>query len=362
MRLVLWTLIGLLGLVPAKGLSHDDPGAQPKNIVFIVADGMGLAHIGLAIHSTRQPINLERFPVMGLQKTHSKSHLITDSGAAATALSCGLKTYNSAIGMGSDTTPCVNLMELAERANMKRGLVVTSSLAHATPGAFVAHQEFRGFREAIAADLVQADLDYVVGGGMMYFNQRFVDDRNLIEEMEDNGYFVGDYNNLSFKSFMKKSYQKAIYFTANIEPNTRLEGRAYFPKAVSHGLHFLDGLSDDGFFFFVEASQIDFAAHNNDKPYLVAELKDFDQMLSEVIMFAEEDGETLVVVTADHSTGGLALIGGKANSPNAKGEFSTTRHTADMVPVFAMGPGAELFSGVYENTEIFEKIRSLAGF
>ncbi len=361
MRLLLCITCSILIAGQGTAIASHEPGQAPRNIILIVADGMGLAHIGLAMHSNKNALTLERFPVLGLQKTHSASHLITDSGAAATALSCGLKTYNSAIGMGPDTLPCTNLMELAGIAGKKRGLVVTSSLAHATPGAFVAHQEFRGFREAIAADLVSADLDYVVGGGMMYFNQRFVDDRNLLEELEDNGYFVGDYNNLSFKAFTKKSYQKAIYFTANIEPDSRIEGRSYFPKAVSHGLEFLNRQSENGFFMFVEASQIDFAAHNNDKAYLVAEMKDFDQMLAEVLLFAETNQETLVIVTADHSTGGLSLMHGKVNG-GVKGEFGTTRHTADMVPVFAVGPGAERFSGVYENTEIFDKIRDLGAF
>ena len=357
-------LIGcIIMLLPLGVTAHDDPaGSKPKNIVLIVADGMGLAHIGLVMHSSKEKIVLERFPIVGLQKTHSASHLITDSGAAATALSCGVKTYNSSIGMNADTVPCTNLMELAALAGLKRGLVVTSSLAHATPGAFVAHQEFRGFREAIAADFVKADLDYVVGGGMMYFNQRFVDDRNLLEELEDNGYYVSGYNSMSFKSFAKKTYQKGIYFTANIEPDTRLEGRSYFPKAVARGLEFLNDIGENGFFLFVEASQIDFAAHNNDRAYLVAELKDFDKMLAEVVAFTEDHPETLVIVTADHSTGGFSLDPGKAESVNPKGEFGTTRHTADLVPVFAMGPGAELFSGLYENTEIFMKIRSLGVF
>lgn len=323
---------------------------------------MGLAHFGLFSEYSRSFETLKKFPVVGIQKTHSATHLVTDSGAAATAMACGQKTYNSGIGMAADTTACKNLFEYAREAGKRTGLVVTSSLVHATPGAFTGHQAFRGFREAIAADFLEADLDYVVGGGLVYFTNRFTDDRNLREELEMDGYAVYDYGQMSFKSFAKRDDDKAIYFTSHLEPGTRVEGRDYLPKATAHGMRKLKSIGPDGFLLIVEASQIDYAGHDNDRNYLISELRDFGEVLDEVYAFAEEDGNTLVIVTADHSTGGLYIKSGKPGKNRVQFAFETTRHTADLVPVFAYGPGASLFNGMYDNTRIFYKIKEAGRF
>lgn len=365
MGVALGILIVIAGWLPVHTWSADgsfEDVDYPKNVILVIGDGMGLAHVGLAMHATKKPLVLEQFPVIGLQKTHSLTHLITDSGASATAMSCGEKTYNSAIGMKRDTTPCANLMELAHSAGKKTGIVVTSSLVHATPASFVAHQKFRGFREAIASDYLMSNIDYVVGGGLMYFIDRFTDDRNLWDEFEEKGYMVADEEHMSFKHFMKLFPEKIVYFTALMEPTKRQDGRVYFPQAVEHGMEVLEETGDDGFFMMIEGSQIDYAGHENNRNYLLAEMRDFNEMLAKVIAFAERDGETLVVVTSDHSTGGLSVDGGKPGKTAVKSSFKTSKHTADMVPVFAFGPGAELFSGIYDNTEIFHKIRTVGKF
>lgn len=185
---------------------------------------------------------------------------------------------------------------------------------------------------------------------------------NLTTELTEQGYDVLNYEQHSFKQFSKKKGDKLIYFTSYLEPDKRLDGRLYLPNAVDHGIHVLDEIENNGFFMMIEGSQIDFAGHENNKSYLLAEMRDFDEMLAKVMDFAQKDGETLVIVTADHSTGGLSIEGGKPGKQRIKAEFSTSRHTADMVPVFAFGPGAELFSGIYDNTEIFYKIRTVGRF
>ena len=158
------------------------------------------------------------------------------------------------------------------------------------------------------------------------------------------------------------THEKVVYFTAHIEPDKRQNGRLYFPMAVAHGMKVLEKTGDSGFFMMVEGSQIDYAGHENDRNYLLGEMRDFDEMLANVLAFAEQDGETLVIVTSDHSTGGLAIHDGKPGKTAVKSSFVTHRHTADMVPVYAYGPGAELFSGIYDNTDIFEKIRTVGKF
>jgi len=365
MGVMLEIMILLLGLLPVQTMSTDATIADveyPKNVILIIGDGMGLAHVGLAMRASKRPLVLEKFPIIGLQKTHSLTHIITDSGASATAMACGEKTYNSSIGMKRDTTPCANLMELAHLAGKKTGIVVTSSLVHATPAAFVAHQTFRGFRESIASDYLLSDIDYVVGGGLTYFIDRFTDDRNLWDELEAKGYVVADAEHMSFKHFLKIVPDKIVYFTSLLEPQRRKDGRIYFPEAVEHGMHVLNETGDDGFFMMVEGSQIDYAGHENNRNYLLAEMRDFNEMLAKVMEFAERDGETLVIVTSDHSTGGLSIDGGKPGKTAVKSSFKTSRHTADMVPVYAFGPGAELFSGIFDNTEIFHKIRTVGRF
>ncbi|MDX1477398.1 MAG: alkaline phosphatase [Saprospiraceae bacterium] len=347
------------------GVSVESPQKvveRPKNIVLIIGDGMGLAHVAAAIHDATEPLLIEDFPVVGLQKTHSASHLVTDSGAGATAMSCGVKTYNSGIGMSIDTLPVKNLMEYAEEGGKSTGIIVTSSLVNATPAAFVAHQMYRGFQEAIAADYLELDLDYVVGGGLVYFSQRYSDDRDLLKELKGRGYLVGAYHHESFKKFSSRDSDKAYYFTAHDIPLPHFQGRDYLPLAATHGLNLLDRREDNGFFLMIEASQIDHASHAQNLGYLLSEMRDLNETLAAVMAFARGDGETLVIVTADHATGGLYIQNGKPGKGKVRAAFTTKHHTADMVPVYAYGPGAEFFSGIYDNTEIFQKIRQVGGF
>ena len=112
----------------------------------------------------------------------------------------------------------------------------------------------------------------------------------------------------------------------------------------------------------VEGSQIDWGGHDKDIEYVTTEVIDFDNAIAEALKFAEQDGETLVIVTADHETGGLTLTDGNINDKTIKAAFSTDHHTGVMVPVFAYGPGAENFMGIYENTDVFKKMMALYGF
>lgn len=352
----------LFGYSPHSGLILAQPSDETaKNVIFIIGDGMGLAHLSYLAYSSEYPIAVESFPVVGFQKTHSISHLITDSGAAATAMACGVKTYNNAIGISSDSTPCVSLIELAKQHGKRTGLVVTSSLVHATPAAFVAHQSLRGFYEAIAENLVNLEMDYFVGGGQMYFTNRFSDDRNLFKELEAKGYIVSGYDRKSFTSFRGKQGSRMAYFTAHSEPLPRMQGREDLSEMVTHALHVLSAEPEKGFFLLIEGSQIDFASHGNDAGYLLSEMKDTDGGIQAAMDFATGRDDTLVIVTADHESGSLALRSTKPDR-RAQIEFMSRNHTCAMVPVFAYGPGAKTFAGMYDNTEIFYKIKEVAGY
>lgn len=336
-------------------------GEPPKNIILMIGDGMGLTQITAGLYSNGKSLNLDKFPVTGLIKTHSASHLITDSGAGATAFSCGCKTFNGAIGVCADKNPCLTILEQAEQQGIATGLVATSSITHATPASFIAHVPDRGDAQAIAAFFLQTDIDLFIGGGLKYFNERTADQRNLVQELTTKGYAVSTYSEKKLSEINPTPEKPFIWFAAREEPESVDKGRDYLPPATRLSVDFLKKRSEKGFFLMVEGSQIDWACHANDATRAVREMLDFDAAIGEALRFAEADGHTLVVVTADHETGGMALE--QSRSPDSLDmTFTSAQHTASLVPVFAYGPGAEQFGGVYDNTGIYQKMRDLLGF
>ncbi len=322
----------------------------------MIGDGMGMAQISAALHRSRRGLNLERMPVVGLQKTHSSDNLVTDSGAAATAIACGRKTYNFAIGMDAESVPCRTILEEMKASGYATGIVVTSPITHATPAAFYAHQANRVYYEDIAADLVKAEIDFFVGGGKRYFDNRESDNANLIDELKWKGYSISSYLETPLQEAPIPYNQRFGYFTADTKPLPVTVGRTYLPYASQLGTRFLERISKKGFFFLIEGSQIDWGGHGTDSEYLINEMLDFDRALGNVLQFARHRENTLVIVTGDHECGGYAINPG-STSEEIQGEFTTNGHTATMIPVFAYGPGAHLFSGVYDNTDIYKKIK-----
>lgn len=321
---------------------------------------MGMGHISATLYANGNRLNLEQFTHIGFQKTYSANDLITDSAAGATAFSCGVKTYNGAIGLTADSAACETILEELQGRGYSTGLVATATIVHATPAAFAAHQPIRVFYEEIALDLAESGVDYLVGGGKQYFDRREKDDRDLLEEMESRDYYVTTYLEHELKDLVPSPMSRFFYLAADKHPLTKAAGRDYLPRAVSLGISYLSRRSRDGFFLMAEGSMIDWGGHSNDGNLVIEETKDFNRAIKEALNYARRDGETLVVVTADHESGGMALNPGSSfESINAS--FTTNGHTAAMVPVFAYGPGAELFDGIYENTEIYHKMRQALG-
>lgn len=324
----------------------------PKNIIFMIGDGMGLTQITAGMIGNNNELNLEEFKHIGLIKTTSTSGLITDSAAGATAFSTGKKTYNGAIGVDADTTSVETILEIAGNGNYATGIIATSSITHATPASFYAHQPSRSMDEAIAMDMLSAPVDFFIGGGKDYFSKR-EDDLNLLDSLSKKGFRIYD----EVDSIAGPYENKVAAFIAAKQPESILKGRKdILPRATNKAL---DYFSDKGNFFLqIEGSQIDWAGHGNDSEGIIAEMIDFDQAIGDVLEFAKNDGNTLVIITADHETGGYAILGGD-DEGNIEGAFSTDYHTGTMVPVFAYGPGAENFIGIYENTAIFDKLLEL---
>ena len=335
---------------------------RPKNIILMIGDGMGVTQISAGLYSNNNRLNLERFPVLGLHKSYSGDNLVTDSAAGATAFSAGVKTYNGAIAVGMDTLPVKTILEYAEERGMPTGLVATSSIVHATPASFVAHNRYRKNYEDIALDIAEAEVDLLIGGGAKFFNRR-KDDRKLSDELKKRGYVVDDYLGDEVGTRAPASDRNYAYLTADGEPLPNSQGRNYLSAAVDVATTFLDRRDEqnDGFFLMVEGSQIDWGGHANDSDYIITEMLEFDGAVGKVLDWAARDGETLVIVTADHETGGYAIQNGSAMG-NIEGAFTSDYHTADLIPVFAYGPGAERFGGIYENTAIFDKMMELYGF
>jgi alkaline phosphatase len=333
----------------------------PKNVILMIGDGMGINQVSAAMFSTDQPLALEQFTFVGIQKPYSASSLITDSAAGATAFACGVKTYNGAIGVDQDSMPVKTLVEEAGENGLSTGVITTSTIVHATPAAFLAHRPSRKMTEAIAIDILSSQADLLIGGGKKYFDQRETDLRNLYKELGSKNYQVSDYYKTRLEDLDFSGREKLAYFTANGDPVPVSKGRDYLPYACKMAPGFLQQRSDKGFFLVVEAAQIDWAGHANDSDYLIEEMLDFDRAIGELLQFAKEDGRTLIIVTGDHETGGYSLNPG-SQWKKLIPAFTSEYHTATLIPVFAYGPGGELFSGIYENTDIHKKIRQALQF
>ncbi len=332
-----------------------------KNVILMIGDGMGLGQITAGMYANGNYLNLEGFPVIGLQKTHAYNNLITDSAASATAMACGVKTYNAAIGVDKDTLPVKNILEEAEEQGLKTGLVATSTIVHATPASFISHQPMRSMYEYIADDFLKSGIDLFIGGGLKYFNSQRKKGNSILPQLQQKGFTISGIANDELVDVYLGNVDKFAYFTANDAPIPNATGRDYLPQASMIAAKFLNRNRKQGFFLMIEGSQIDWGGHANDTKYIISEVQDFDRAIGKILAFAKRDKETLVIVTADHETGGFA-INPKSRKDSIIGAFTSSYHTGTMVPVFAYGPGAELFSGIYENTAIHQKMRQALGF
>lgn len=317
---------------------------KPLNIIFLIGDGMGLAQI-CAASVSNGGLTLEIFNDIGFLKTSSSDNYITDSAAGATAFSIGEKTFNGAIGLSADSTKKLTLVELAEKKGLSTGLISTCSVTHATPASFYGHQISRNMHLEIANDFYGKGIDFMAGGGKPYFD---------IEKLIADGYMVQKgiptLNSTQSKQFW--FYNDSIH-----PPKVKLRGN-WLEVATQVGIQHLSK-NKLGFFAMIEGSQIDWGGHDNDLDYVVSELIDFDKAVKIAYDYAKLNKNTLVIVTADHETGGLSLTGGSLKNKTIEGHFSNLHHTGIMVPVFAFGPGSHLFKGTMENTDIYKNIKLL---
>jgi len=344
--------------------------SESPNIILMIGDGMGLTQITSGMYSNNNKVALEDFQYIGLSKTHSYDNLVTDSAAAGTAMSSGKKTQNYVLGLDHMGNPLKSILSICQDKGYSTALIATSNILHATPAAFFANIDYRYNYEPIADQMTKSGINYFVGGGEQYFNSR-KDKRNIINEMTENGYEfvynISDYekNKSNYIGFFTAkdepyySYKGVNYSYREDEPVEDFKGReSYLARSTEATLKKLKELSKP-FFIMIEGSQIDWGGHDNNQEYMVSQFLEFNETIKVVLEFAKKDKNTVVVVTADHETGGAAIVRGDLSSSTIKNRFATPNHTASMVPVFSFGPNAHLFKGIYENTEIFNKLLSI---
>lgn len=326
---------------------------HPKNVILLIGDGMGLTHITAGSIAKKKSLALEEFRHIGLVKTYSKK-LITDSAAGATAMATGTKTYNGAIAMNVHQEKMKTILEYAEEKDWRTGIVTTATVTHATPACFYGHQPTRSrVNRKLAAEFMTKDIEVLMGGGWNYFKDG-LDGRDLIAEAQNKGYFVTD-------NIEKVGNYRPERMICLISPQLppRIDKRGNFlPLATQKALDVLNR-PPANFFLMVEGAQIDWGGHENKSDYIIEEVLDFDKAIQEAFSFAKKDKNTLVIVTADHETGGYSITGGDKKTGKIEGKFTSDYHTATMVPIFAYGPGAESFTGIMDNTDIFYKLKYL---
>ncbi len=303
-----WFYLGLLVVGCATA-------AEPKNIILMIGDGMGPAQIS-AYHKFRKALDGGDGPFDRLQwvgKVHTdpaSAPTVTDSAAAATAYGCGFKTYNGAICVRQDKSPGKPLFVRAAERGMATGVVVTSQINHATPAAFAAVAESRSDYQGIARQYVEGVLahpgymDVMLGGGWRYFERQ----PSLIPALRKRGYRVVT-NSREIASYQGKSPILGLFDDKGLQPyldRKNREGAVNLPMLLETALARMAS-DEDGFVLLVEGSQIDWAAHDNDVLDTMWETHEFALAIEKAVAFASARGDTLVLVTADHETGGMSL-------------------------------------------------------
>ncbi|OXE96507.1 alkaline phosphatase [Flavobacterium araucananum] len=326
---------------------------NPKNVILLIGDGMGLTQIYAGYTANKGQLSLFNIPTQGLSITKSSDSYITDSAAGATAMATGHKSNNRFISVDENGKPLELITQQLAKKNYKTAIISAGNITDATPAAYYAHQPERSYSEQIAEDFLSNPSDILIGGGTKEFTSR-KDGKDLSKVLIEKGYTFSDkFNTLD----TIKNTKFIVLDDASVV--SMKDGRGdfltkSFAKATS-----TFAKTKNPFFIMAEGAQIDYGGHKTNVEYVVREMLDFDKLVGQAMEFVDKNPETLLIVTADHETGGLSLIDGNIEKGYVHGSFSTNDHTAVPVPVFAYGPGAENFNGVYQNTEIYTKIMAL---
>ncbi|MDN3593739.1 alkaline phosphatase [Zunongwangia endophytica] len=314
-----------------------DKNSTPKNIILMIGDGNGLSQISSAMIANRGELTLTQLQNLGFVKTSSFDDLVTDSAAGGTAMATGEKTNNRAIGTDAEGKDLVAITEILNEKGYLNGILTTDYITGATPSSFYAHVVERDDSNAILEDLKTSNIDFFVAAGSSDFNK--IQDEFVQKELSE------------FNDFEDRT---SVFLSEESLGGVEDRGNQ-FPTYVQKVLQNLEN-QEKPYFLMIEGAKIDKNGHTNNASGIVQEILDFDKTIAEVLKVADKNENTLVVITADHETSGFGIMQGNLEDGKLEGGFLTNDHTAVMVPLFSYGPKAELFNGVYENTEIFHRI------
>ena len=376
---------------------------KAKYVFYFIGDGMGFNHVSVTEYwlgytegvFDSRPLAFSNFPVLGWAVTHSASNLITDSAAAGTALSTGCKTDNGMLGVDPDTTALESIAGKIHDAGYKVGISSTVGINHATPGAFYGHSASRSNYYDIAMEIPASGFEFFAGGGVIESTGEDGDKASVYDFIEKNGYVIAE--GMDEFHGMKASAGKMLLLQEDGRMKTELpyaidmkDGDMTQADLVKASIDFLYDGNGQGFFVMSEGGRIDWASHGNDTKAMILETLSLSDAVAEAIKFYNEHpDETLIVVTADHETGGLTMSWesgynvyfDKIENIDKSKDFAsdeerremdeashaahigwtTGDHSGANVPVFAIGAGSSLFSGRMDNTEIPKKICEAMG-
>lgn len=384
------TMLALLFATSCNNNVAEKP--QVKNVIYLIGDGMGFGAVSSLLLSEDSVTGFEQAPVIGLSETCSANNYVTDSPAGGTALACGIRTKNGYLGVDPEGKPLTSILRKAQAMGKRSGIVVNTVLTEATPAAFYAGVTSRSMSFDIAKQFTESGVDVAIGAGLEPFIKR-PDSLDLTATLINKGYDV----HLDWKTVLNTTSKKfvgilpmgdvhrrnesgnttagaadgaevclAAKLAASSEENgdtTRLsEPTVYLEKATAKALEVLSNDNRQGFFLMIESAIIDGYGHNNDSEGMIEEMKEFDNTLRQLVAYVNQHPETLLVVTADHETGGTGVsyksyeVG---STTPVQLSFSTKGHTGTVVPVFAYGAGAEAFAGIMKNTDLPKKMEEL---
>ena len=376
---------------------------KAKYVFYFIGDGMGFNHVSLTEYwlghtqgvFDSRPLSFSQFPVLGWAVTHSESNLITDSAAAGTALSTGNKTKNGMLATGPDSTVLTSISYKIHDAGYKVGISSTVGINHATPAAFYGHNVNRGNYYEIASEIPASEFEFFAGGGAIESTGDDEDKVSVYEAIENGGYVIAE--GMDDFAAKKDGAEKMMLLQKDGRLRTELpyaidmkEYDMTQADLVRASIDFLYDEEGEGFFVMSEGGRIDWASHGNDTKAVILETLSLSDAVAEAVRFYNEHpDETLIVVTADHETGGLTLSWEKGYnlyldkleeiscskdmvseeerermneiSHEARIGWTTGDHSAANVPVFAIGAGSDLFSGRMDNTDIPKRICEAMG-
>lgn len=325
---------------------------KPKNVIFLIGDGMGVAQTYAAYLANDKQLTMYTMPYVGLSITYCANKEVTDSGAGGTALAIGQKALYGSIGLDSLSNPHFSLLKIAKNQGKSTAIITSCDVTHATPASFVANVKDRNQQDEIALSFIKENIDIVIGGGKNRFvSSKRKDKFNLIDSLIKKKYEI--YSDLEQIKNTKSDRFYALLTEGHLD-NAKKRGNV-LPESLEKTLDILSK-NENGFFIMLEGSKIDMEAHLHKYNDMIDEVKDFDKCVEIALEFAKKNGETLIVVTADHETGGLTL---PADNNLTKDEWTSWHHTAVPVPIFSYGVGAENFTGVMQNTDVFWNIYNL---